>query len=38
METGFAILIWGFICIALIYLVVRRISISEKENFDKRDN
>ncbi len=38
METGIVIFIWAFIFIALVYLVVRRITISEREDFDKRDN
>lgn len=38
METGFVIFIWGFIFVALIYLVVRRINISEQEDFEKRDD
>ncbi len=38
METGFMLFIWAFIFIALVYLVVRRINIREREDFDKRDD
>lgn len=31
-------LIWGIVLIALIYLIFRRISIKETEDFEKRDN
>ncbi|MDY8136762.1 hypothetical protein [Aquimarina sp. 2201CG5-10] len=42
METilvlGIYGLIWGGILAALIYLAIRRVRISETENFEKRDN
>ena len=32
------ILFWGFIVIALIYLIARRINLKDQEDFEKRDN
>ncbi len=31
-------LFWGFIVVALIYLIFKRIEDKKKENFEKRDN
>ncbi len=37
-AIGLQILIWVFVGIAIIYLIIRRIDIREREDFDKRDN
>lgn len=37
-AIGLQILIWAFIGIVLVYLIIRRINISETEDFEKRDN
>ncbi len=34
----FVILFYGFIFVALIYFIVKRINDKEKENFEERDN
>ncbi len=41
METMAIILytlFWAAIAIILIYLIIRRVQIKEKENFEERDN
>jgi hypothetical protein len=35
---GIQVLIWAAIVIILIYLVVRRIEIKKREDFEDRDN
>ena len=35
---GIEILIWAAVLIILIYLVVRRIEIKKREDFEDRDN
>ncbi len=34
----FVILFYGFLFVALIYFIVKRIKDRDKENFEKRDN
>ena len=38
MAIIFYTLFWVAIAIALIYLIIRRVQIKEKENFEERDN
>jgi len=38
MSILFYALFWIAIAIILIYLIIRRIQIKEKENFEERDN
>lgn len=35
---SFEIVFWGLLLGSLIYLLIRRIKISEKEDFEDRDN
>lgn len=35
---GFQVLIWAAVLIILIYLMVRRIEIKKREDFEDRDN
>ena len=37
-NIGIQVLIWAAIVIILIYLVVRRIEIKKREDFEDRDN
>ncbi len=38
METLIIILFWAAIFVILLYLAIRRISIMNNEDFEKRDN
>ena len=38
MGVFFLVLFWAALIIVLIYLILRRASIKEKEDFEKRDN
>jgi len=38
MAIIFHVLFWIAVVIALIYLIIRRINIKEKEDFEERDN
>jgi len=38
MAIIFHVLFWVAIAIVLIYLIIRRINIKEKEDFEERDN
>ncbi len=38
MAILFHTIFWVVIAIILIYLIIRRVQIKEKENFEERDN
>lgn len=34
----FSVLFWTFLLVSLIYLIIKRSQIKDKETFEKRDN
>tara|TARA_B110000003_G_scaffold146559_1_gene147524 strand:- start:171 stop:287 length:117 start_codon:yes stop_codon:yes gene_type:complete len=38
MGLSFSFIFWSAICLLIIYLLIKKIGIEKKEDFDKRDN